>query len=75
MEEVGISITVGYLLVQILHEYPHGKVKLHVHMCNYIAGHPEPRQCQELKWIRPKDIYVLNFVEADKQIVDILTKR
>ena len=72
MEEVGLSITVGSLLLQIEHEYPHGKVTLHVHLCKYIDGHPKPRSCEELKWIRLIDILDYNFVEADKKIVDIL---
>jgi mutator protein MutT len=74
MEEVGISISIRNLVGQIEHEYPHGKVRLHVYMCKYINGHPEPRRCEELKWIRLVDSPDYNFVEADKQIVDVLKK-
>ncbi|MEI6429431.1 MAG: 8-oxo-dGTP diphosphatase MutT [Pseudanabaena sp. ELA607] len=72
MEELGITVTVGDLLLQIDHEYPNICVSLFVHHCQIVSGTPQTLQCAEIMWVDVADLANYNFPEANYQIIEVL---
>jgi len=72
MEELGITVDVGDLLVQIDHEYPNIHVTLFVHHCRLLSGVPQTIQCAEVIWVSLADLASYHFPEANYQIIEAL---
>jgi len=70
-EELDITVDVGELYLQVLHEYPDISIRLSLFHCSIASGEPQLLEHADLKWITPKEIPNFDFCPAD---VDILRK-
>ncbi|PAX53116.1 8-oxo-dGTP diphosphatase MutT [Brunnivagina elsteri] len=71
-EELGIEIEVGDCLITIDHTYTHLQVTLTVHHCRYLAGVPQPIECDEVRWVSLDELETFDFPEANTQIIAAL---
>lgn len=71
-EELAIEIEVGEHLITIDHTYTHLRVTLIVHHCRYVAGVPQPIECEEIRWVSLDDLEEYTFPEANSQIIAVL---
>ena len=74
-EELAIAVAVGDRLITIEHNYSKFKVTLFVHDCQYIAGEPQTRECQEVRWVNITELDQYNFPQANYQIIEFLKKQ
>lgn len=72
-EELGVSSDVGGELLVTEHAYPSRSVRLHFRRCA-IDGDPRPLLGQEMRWITREEMRSLEFPEADRDLIDLLTK-
>ncbi|ARV61492.1 DNA mismatch repair protein MutT [Nostocales cyanobacterium HT-58-2] len=71
-EELGIEIEVAEHLITIDHTYTHLRVTLTVHNCRYVAGIPQPIECEEIRWVSLDELEQYAFPEANTQIIAAL---
>ncbi len=72
-EELGVESRVGGLRWTTTHDYPAKRVVLHFYDCT-IAGEPQPRLGQELRWVSGSELATLPLPEADAGLVALLTR-
>lgn len=73
-EELDISIRVGDIFTQVVHEYPDILIRLTLFNCTIAEGVPVLLEHNDLKWIHPRDIPKFNFCPADADILSMLQK-
>lgn len=75
-EELGIHIEPGDPLDEVIHTYPHAKVRLYPFFCTRISGEIQNLAVSEHQWIRPEGLFAFQFPEANlpiiKQMIRIL---
>jgi 8-oxo-dGTP diphosphatase len=71
-EELGVESRVRGLRWSTAHEYATKRVELHFFDCD-IAGEPEPRLGQELRWVSAPELAALPLPEGDAGLVALLT--
>jgi len=72
MEELGIVIEVGDLLIAIEHDYSNFKVTLNVHNCRHVSGEPRAIECDEIRWVTIDEMNEFTFPKANEQIIAAL---
>ena len=72
-EELGIDARIGAEIVTIEHAYPERTVRLHFYRCE-IAGDPRPLLNQEMRWVSRNEMRTLPFPEADRKLIELLTR-
>lgn len=72
-EELGVSAAIGDEIVVTEHEYPDRTVRLHFRLCT-LAGEPQPRLGQELRWVTRSELRALALPEGDRELVERLTR-
>lgn len=70
-EEIGVTVEVGTLFMDVLHDYPDLFVHLFVYNAKIIEGEPQRLEHQDFRWITPGEIDDVVFCPAD---VDVLAK-
>ena len=70
-EELDITVDVGSVFTQVVHEYPDIQIRLTLFHCTVAAGTPKLLEHNDLRWIHPSQIPEFDFCPAD---VDILEK-
>ena len=68
-EELNITISVGDVFTEVVHEYPDITVHLTLFNAKISEGVPELLEHNDLKWITPSEIPNYNFCPADKDIL------
>lgn len=68
-EELGISIDVGSVFMDVTHEYPDITVHLTLFNAAIAAGTPKLLEHNDLKWITPAEIPRYAFCPADEEIL------
>ena len=71
-EELGILVTVGDLRFEITHSYSSKSVHLRFYHCTLVRGEPQPIDCEAVLWVRPVDLPLYTFPEADEALVHLL---
>jgi 8-oxo-dGTP diphosphatase len=72
-EELGIEATIGDEVARIHHEYPGGgSVELRFFEVHQYQGEIENRIFREIRWVSRKELLDLDFLEADRTLVDDL---
>ena len=71
-EELGIEIIPDGCLLSIDHEYQQHIVSLHFFRCHLMSGNPQPLECEELRWVCPRELDLYRFPPPDKSIIDLL---
>jgi mutator protein MutT len=71
-EELDARIDVGDEIMTVEHVYAERAVRLHFRRCQ-LTSEPRPMLGQEMRWIRRADLRTLEFPEADRALIDLLT--
>ena len=73
-EELDITLEVGKVFLDVVHEYP--DITVHLTLFNAIITEGEPKLLEhnDLRWITPKEIPQYDFCPADKEILERLLK-
>ena len=68
-EELNITLSVGDVFTEVVHEYPDITVHLTLFNAEISEGVPKLLEHNDLKWITPSEIPKYNFCPADKDIL------
>ena len=74
-EELAIVVTVGDELITVDHAYSHKKLRVVVHLCDWLSGEPQPLVSQQVRWVRPDDLGTYAFPAANARIIEALLGR
>lgn len=72
-EELGVSGRVGDEIIATEHAYPDRTVRLHFRHVE-IDGEPRPLLGQEIRWVSREEMKTMQFPEADRELIAILTQ-
>ena len=73
-EELDITVSVGDIFTQVVHEYPDIHIRLTLFNCSIADGIPKLLEHHDLKWITPDQIPSFEFCPADKDILALIRK-
>ena len=74
-EELGITVNVGNLFMEVLHEYRDIYIRLSLFHCTVDEGVPKKLEHKDIRWISPAEIPNYDFCPADADILkEILRK-
>ena len=68
-EELGITITVGDVFMELVHEYPDLTVELTLFHAQIAEGEPQKLEHHDIRWITVDEIDDYVFCPADKDIL------
>ena len=68
-EELDITVAVGDVFTQVVHEYPDILIRLTLFQCTIADGTPKLLEHHDLLWILPEEIPNFDFCPADKDIL------
>lgn len=73
-EELDVTVSVGDIFTQVVHEYPDILIRLSLFHCTIAEGTPKLLEHNDLKWIHPCEIPNFDFCPADKDILTLIQK-
>lgn len=73
-EELAITVSVGDIYTQVIHEYPDIKIRLTLFHCTIAQGIPQMLEHHDLKWILPAQIPEFDFCPADTDILAMIQR-
>ena len=69
-EELGIQAEIGSKVAQLQHQYQNGNaVELHFFVVEKYEGEMQNRIFREIRWVQRADLPTLDFLDADKTLV------
>ena len=68
-EELAVTLSVGDVFMDVIHEYPDIKVHLTLFNATIAEGIPQKLEHNDIKWITPAEISNYNFCPADEEIL------
>ena len=68
-EELGITVSVGDVYMQVIHDYPDILIRLTLFHCTIAEGTPKLLEHNDLKWILPPQNPEFDFCPADEDIL------
>lgn len=74
-EELDITVSVGDIFTQVIHEYPDIHIRLTLFNCKIAKGTPKLLEHNDLKWILPSEIPDFDFCPADKDILTLIQSK
>lgn len=73
-EELAITISVGDVFMDVIHEYPDLTVHLTLLNATIAEGVPQKLEHADIKWITPNEIPDYEFCPADEEILKKITR-
>ncbi len=74
-EELAIEVTVEEELITLEHAYSHKRLRFVVHLCQWLAGEPQPLASQQVRWVAPEELASYPFPAANARIIAALQAR
>ena len=74
-EELGITIRVGELFMEVLHTYPDIEIVLTLYHAVIATGVPQKLEHNDIRWITPAQIPDFDFCPADVEILERITEK
>ena len=68
-EELAITLSVGEVFMDVIHEYPDITVYLTLFSSTIADGIPQKLEHNDIRWITPKEIPNYEFCPADEEIL------
>ena len=68
-EELAITLDVGYVFMDVTHEYPDLTVHLTLFNATIVEGEPQKLEHNDIRWITPSEIPIYDFCPADEEIL------
>ncbi len=73
-EELGITVAVGVVFMEVVHKYPDLTVHLTLFHAKIAEGEPQKLEHHDIRWITTKEIDDYPFCPADVEILKKLKK-
>ncbi len=73
-EELGVKVDLPIPYRVVRHDYPDKTVELHFFRCAIEEGSPTPVDCAEIRWVRPDELTMFEFPQADRVIIEALQR-
>ena len=73
-EELAITLSVGDVFMDVMHEYPDINVHLTLFNATIVEGVPQKLEHNDIQWITPTEIPDYAFCPADEEIIALLMK-
>ena len=74
-EELGVTVTVGEVFMEVEHVYPDLTVHLTLFHAAIAEGTPQRLEHNDIRWITVEEIDQYEFCPADEEILERLKKR
>ena len=74
-EELAITLSVGDVFMDVIHEYPDITVHLTLFNATISEGIPQRLEHNAIAWIMPSDIPLYNFCPADVENLKAITSK
>ena len=74
-EELAITLSVGEMFMDVVHEYPDIKVHLTLFNATIAEGVPQRLEHNDIKWITPSEIPQYTFCPADEEILSKILEK
>ena len=74
-EELAVTLSVGEIFMDVVHEYPDLTVHLTLFHAAVAEGEPQKLEHNDIKWITPREISQYAFCPADVEILEEITQR
>ncbi len=74
-EELAVTLSVGDVFMDVVHEYPDLTVHLTLFTASIAEGVPQKLEHNDIRWILPDEIPSYDFCPADVEILKEITKR
>lgn len=74
-EELGVTVDVGDIFMEVTHKYPDITVHLTLFSASIREGVPQKLEHQDIRWIAAEEIGRYAFCPADTEILEKLKKR
>lgn len=68
-EEIGVTLSVGNIFMEVVHEYPDITVHLTLFHAVIAEGEPQMLEHNDIRWITPGEIPEYDFCPADTEIL------
>ena len=68
-EELAVTLSVGDVFMDVVHEYPDLTVHLMLFNATMVEGEPQKLEHNDIKWITPSEISNYEFCPADEEIL------
>ena len=68
-EELAITLSVGEVFMEVVHEYPDITIRLTLFNATIAEGTPKKLEHNDIQWITPAKIPNYNFCPADEEIL------
>ena len=69
-EELAVTLSVGDVFMEVVHEYPDITVQLTLFHATITEGVPQKLEHNDIRWITPAEIPQYDFCPADVEILD-----
>ena len=73
-EELAVTLSVGDVFMEVVHEYPDMTVLLTLFHAEIAEGIPQKLEHNDIKWITPAEIPEYDFCPADEEILKKITE-
>lgn len=74
LEELAVTLSVGDMFMDVVHEYPDLTVHLTLFNAVILEGIPKKLEHNDIKWITPSEISNYEFCPADVEILKKITE-
>lgn len=74
-EELDVTVRVGDVFMQLIHEYPDITIRLTLFHAEIAAGVPKLLEHNDMRWLYPSQIPEYAFCPADQDILESIMKR
>ena len=74
-EELAVTLSVGDVFMDVVHEYPDLMVHLTLFNATIAEGEPQKLEHNDIQWISPSESPNYEFCPADEEILKKLTRR
>ena len=71
-EELAVTLSVGHMFMDVVHEYPDITVHLTLFHATIAEGVPQKLEHNDIRWITPEEIPLYSFCPADIEILNAL---
>ena len=68
-EELAITLSVGEVFMEVVHEYPDITIRLTLFNATISEGVPQKLEHNDIQWITPEELPNYNFCPADEEIL------
>ena len=74
-EELAVTLSVGDVFMEVIHEYPDITVQLTLFNAVIAEGEPQKLEHNDIRWITPAEIPQYDFCPADEEILVMIENR